>query len=125
MGCVSSACFAVLFNGSPSNFFKASRGIRQGCPLSPLLFILIIESLSRIILNAHLVGHITDYQYTPDLSITHLLFVDDVLLFGIGTVGEWDILMDTIISILLARSQFRYHAWGRSFLDIIVTPPEY
>ena len=89
MGCVSSACFAVLVNGTPTDFFPASRGIRQRCPLSPLLFILIIESLSRIILKAHLVGHITGYQYTPDLSITHLLFVDDVLLFGIGTVGEW------------------------------------
>ena len=89
VGCVSSACFVVLVNGSPFDFFNASRGIRQGCLLPPLLFILIIESLGRIILNAHLVGHITDYQYTPDLSITHLLFVDDVLLFGIGTVGEW------------------------------------
>ena len=89
MGCVSISCFVVLVNGSPSDFFKASRGIRHGCPLSPLLFILIIESIGRIILNAHLAGHITGYQYTPDLSITHMLFVDDVLLFGIGTVGEW------------------------------------
>ena len=52
MGCVSSSCFAVLLNGPPSDFFPASRGIRQGCPLSPLLFILIIESLGRIILDA-------------------------------------------------------------------------
>ena len=88
MGCVN-ACFAVLVNRTPSEFFPATRGIRQGCPLSPLLFILIIESLSRIILDAQQKGLIKGFQYSPDLSITHLLFVDDVLLFGIGTVSEW------------------------------------
>ena len=54
MGCVTNACFVVLVNGTPFDFFPASRGIRQGCPLSPLLFILVIESLSRIILDAQL-----------------------------------------------------------------------
>ena len=49
---VSSSKFSVLINGSPSKKNLASRGIRQGCPLSPLLFILFIESLSLIILDA-------------------------------------------------------------------------
>ena len=89
MGCVTNSCFAVLVNGTPSDFFPASRGIRQGCPLSPLLFILIIESLSRIILDAQQKGHIKGFQYSPNMSVTHLLFVDDVILFGIGTVSEW------------------------------------
>ena len=50
MGCVESAKFAILINGTPSNLFPVSRGIRQGCPLSPLLFILIIEGLSLLII---------------------------------------------------------------------------
>ena len=49
MGCLSTANFAVLVNGTPSTFFTASHGIRQGCPLSPLLFILVIEGLSLLI----------------------------------------------------------------------------
>ena len=40
-------------------------------------------------MNAHQEGLITGYQYAPNLAITHLLFVDDVLLFGTGTFSEW------------------------------------
>ena len=50
MSCVNSASFVVLVNGAPSTFFKGSRGIRQGFPLSPDLFILVIEGLDRILL---------------------------------------------------------------------------
>lgn len=49
MGCVSSAAFAIIKNGSPSEFFKAGRGLWQGCPLSPLLFLLVVECFSRMI----------------------------------------------------------------------------
>lgn len=49
MGRVNSSNFAVLVNGEPANFFKISRGIRQGFPLSPLLLVLIIEGLSKLI----------------------------------------------------------------------------
>ena len=49
MGCVSSTSFAIIVNGSPTSFFRSSKGLRQGCPLSPLLFLLVIEHLSRFI----------------------------------------------------------------------------
>ena len=89
MGCVTNSCFDVLVNGTPSEFYPTSRGIRQGCPLSPLLFILVIEGLTRIILDAQHKGHIIGFQYSHSLFLTHLLFVDDVILYGIGTVEEW------------------------------------
>ena len=38
MGCASSANFSVLINGSPTGFLRSSRGLKQGCPLSPLFF---------------------------------------------------------------------------------------
>ena len=117
MGCVTNAYFAVLVNGSPSEFFPASRGIRQGCPLSPLLFILVIESLSRIILDKHLKGLISRIQYTHGLSPTHLLFVDDVILFGVGTVEEWEAYKDALgllcsatgMMVSTEKSSFLYH----------------
>jgi len=51
MGSMTSTNFVVLINGKPTNFFKIFRGLREGCPLSPLLFILIVEGLSRSIIE--------------------------------------------------------------------------
>ena len=47
--CVSTVRFSVLVNGSPTGFFGSSRGFRQDDPLFPLLFLLIMEVLSRIL----------------------------------------------------------------------------
>ena len=89
MGCITSANFAILINGSPSGFFTPSRGIRQGCPLSPLLFILVIEGLSLLINDAKRCGRIKGIKISASLTLTHLLFVDDVVLFGLGTFEDW------------------------------------
>jgi hypothetical protein len=89
MGNVSSACFSVLINGNPTNFFKGSRGIRQGFPLSPLLFLLVIEGLSILIKNAKRDGKLSGIKLCSGNFITHLLFVDDILIFGNGSVSEW------------------------------------
>ena len=45
--CLSSPWIAPLVNGHPTPFFRASKGLRQGCPLSPLLYILIVEAFNK------------------------------------------------------------------------------
>jgi len=92
MACISTVSFAVLINGSASPFFTAGRGLRQGCPLSPLLFLLVAEGLSRFIIAAKRDGSFRGIPISQALYITHLLFVDDILLFCDGSRQSIDTL---------------------------------
>jgi hypothetical protein len=82
--CISSVRYSVLVDGEPPGFFSSSRGIHQGDPLSPLLFV-IMEALSRMLMESEARGLVAGFSVGPlhnsGLSISHLLFVDDMLIF--------------------------------------------
>ena len=88
MGCVQSASFAVLVNGSPSNFFRDSIGLKQGFPLSSFLFLIIADALSRIIQHAKREGSFKGIRINNTIELLHILFVDDVVMLGEGTWGN-------------------------------------
>jgi hypothetical protein len=89
MSCVVSANLAILVNGESSSFFRMGRGLRQGCPLSPLLFILAMEALSLLLKTTQAEGKISRLKVSRTIKILHLLFTDDVLIMTKGTLQEW------------------------------------
>ena len=84
--CISTTRFSILINGSPEGFFGSSRGIRQGDSLSPLLFAIVMEALSRMMNRAVENGLLSDFKVgsrdTHWVDMSHLLFTDDTLIFS-------------------------------------------
>jgi hypothetical protein len=68
------------------SFFHAERGLRKGCPLSPLHFLLIVKSLNRAIAKEKYHGDFHSIAISPNLNTNHLLFIDDVLIL---CTGQW------------------------------------
>ena len=83
--CISTASFSIMVNGSPTDFFQNSRGLRQGDPLSPYLFVIGMEALSQLLNRAvdgnYLSGSKIASRDGDGSVVSHLLYVDDTLLF--------------------------------------------
>ncbi|XP_039684948.1 uncharacterized protein [Medicago truncatula] len=90
MHCVSSSNYSILWNGNKLPYFKPTRGLRQGDPLSPYLFILCMEKLSIAINSAVNQGSWEPVQITnTGPQISHLLFADDVLIFTKANTSQF------------------------------------
>jgi hypothetical protein len=83
--CISSARFSVLGNGTPSGFFSSSRRLRQGDSLSPLLFVIVMEALSKMFVVSIRRGFLSGFSVGTGsnvvFNIFHLFFADDTLVF--------------------------------------------
>ncbi|XP_038697968.1 uncharacterized protein LOC119995523 [Tripterygium wilfordii] len=83
---ISNNWFSILFNGNSLGYLKSGRGLRQGDPLSPALFIIMTESLSRNLNNLYLLNAAFSYQTGRRMDIiSHLAYADDILLFSNGS----------------------------------------
>lgn len=82
-GCLSSASVSVLLNGSPTAEFRMARGLRQGDPLAPFLFILAAEALHQAMETAKEKGVFYGIQL-PNRGpcISHLQYADDAVFIG-------------------------------------------
>ena len=82
MSCVSSIRFSIRFNGVLTDSFTPTRGLRQGDPLSPYLFLFVADALSMALQNETRNGNLEELKITRAApGISHLLFADDALLF--------------------------------------------
>ncbi|GJV80315.1 RNA-directed DNA polymerase, eukaryota [Tanacetum coccineum] len=85
-GCLHSGMASVLLNGSPTFEFQFHCGLKQGDPLAPYLFILIMESLHLSLSRAIEAGIFKGIKIGSSLNISHLFYADDAVF-----IGEWSI----------------------------------
>lgn len=84
-GCLSSAKISVLVNGSPTPEFDMERGLKQGDPLSPFLFLIVAEAMSVMMQEASNKGLFKGCSIgSLKMELTHLQFADDSLFLGSG-----------------------------------------
>ena len=83
--CLSTVHFSILVNGSPCGFFQSTRGLRHGDPLSPMLFVIVMEALSKLLDKAIAGSFLTGFSVgggpNDPISVSHLLFAYDTLIF--------------------------------------------
>ncbi|GJU46114.1 RNA-directed DNA polymerase, eukaryota [Tanacetum coccineum] len=95
-GIFSSNMASILVNGSPTNEFPICCGLKQGDPLAPFLFILVMESLHLSISRAITDGFFNGLHINASMSLSYLFYADDAVF-----LGEWsDENLDNLLKIL-------------------------
>lgn len=87
-GCLISTRVSVLINGSPSEKFDVGKGLHQGDPLAPFLFLVVVEGLNGLLQRAIQTHNFSGYRVggTRELVISMLQFADDTIFFGEASV---------------------------------------
>ncbi|WMV44670.1 hypothetical protein MTR67_038055 [Solanum verrucosum] len=124
--CITTVKFSVLINGSPTGFFSSEKGLRQGDPLSPFLFILAMEGLSDMLKSAQVNNRIRGFTVNEGnslgVSISHLQYADDTLVF---CEAEKEQLKHLRVIFILFEAVSRLHInWEKSFIYPVNEVPE-
>ncbi|GJZ59368.1 RNA-directed DNA polymerase, eukaryota [Tanacetum coccineum] len=94
--CLRSSRGSILVNGSPTEEFQFFRGLKQGDPLSPFLFILIMESLHISFQRVVDAGLFTGIKINSMVNLSHLFYADDAIF-----LGQWSELnIDSLVRVL-------------------------
>ncbi|KAM6569226.1 hypothetical protein CsatB_017211 [Cannabis sativa] len=103
--CIEVEKMGLLLNGSVQGFIYPSCGLRQGDPLSPVLFIIAADVLSRMLMDKNATGEIAGFKISRNGSaITHLMFADDIMLFGKASRKEAAALLNALKITVLGRA---------------------
>ncbi|XP_039050893.1 uncharacterized protein LOC120192126 [Hibiscus syriacus] len=97
--CVTSPRYSIALNGSLVGYFIGARGVRQGDPLSPYLFVMVMNVLSNLLDVAVRNGIFRFHPRCKRISLTYLCFVDDLLVFCHGS-------LDSVMRVLSILDKF-------------------
>ncbi|GJS81487.1 putative reverse transcriptase domain, reverse transcriptase zinc-binding domain protein [Tanacetum coccineum] len=97
MACVTSASFSICINGNVHGYFRGKRGLRQGDPLSPYLFTLVMEILTLILQRRVRTSESFKYhKHCEELRIINVCFADDLFIFDHGDVNSAGVFMASL-----------------------------
>jgi len=97
MECTTSVSFSMSVNGNIHGYFKGKRGLRQGDPISPYLFTLVMEVLSLLMQRAvHVNQGFKFHNLCEKQRLINLCFADDLFLFARGEVWTCRVIMDVL-----------------------------
>lgn len=82
---VTTPSFMIGFNGTVQGYFRSKRGLRQGDPLSPYLFVMAMNCLSLLLDKAAEEGAFGYHHHYRESKLTHLCFADDLLILCDGS----------------------------------------
>jgi len=94
--CITTVHYTININGELHGFFQGTRGIRQGDPLSPYLFVLAMEGLGGVIRQSI---QDSDYKYhwrCKATQLTHICFADDLMLFSHADLNSIMVMKDSL-----------------------------
>ncbi|XP_048605373.1 uncharacterized protein LOC106386312 [Brassica napus] len=94
--CITTTRFSVSVNGELCGYFKGTKGLRQGDPLSPYLFVIALEVFSQMLNVKFRAEDIGYHPWTADLEVTHLAFADDLMIFFDGEKNSFANIVDTM-----------------------------
>lgn len=119
--CVCTPSFSIAFNNSTYGYFKGKRGLRQGDPLSPYLFILVINCLSIALDKAAAEGKFHYHPRCGRSKLTHL--ADDLLIFSDGSLTSVQAIL-TVLKDFEERSGLAISISKSCFFAAGMTDPE-
>ncbi|GJT92641.1 hypothetical protein Tco_1081486 [Tanacetum coccineum] len=103
MECVTTSSYSICINGSLYGYFKGKRGLRQGDPLSPYLFTMVMEVLTLMLQRkVQESNSFTYHRYCSELELINLCFADDLFLFAYEDINSACIIKEALDEFTMA-----------------------